>query len=242
MRDRTTSLALAANEREGFAARHGVTMDAICGRVYQRHVDRIRIKKPHVAIANLERIFGAALELASRKGFHSMTMRDLAEVSGLSMGALYNYIADKEMLLRMILEAVADAVERVLEPCTPAEAGDARARLRGLIRRHVLMTEAMQPWFAFAFMEVKAFHKEAREHAIAEELRTEALLAEALEAGVASGVFRPLDPTVTAALVKPLLQDWYVKRWKHRRRGIAPEDYAETVVDFIERSIGAGIR
>lgn len=220
-----------------FASRHEVTTEAVCRRLYEARAERIRIKKPRVAVPNLERVLGAALELGNRKGFHSMSMRDLAEASGLSMGALYTYIADKDALLRMILDAVDDAVGRVLAPVAPGEETGGRERLRGLIRRHVLLTEAMQPWFAFAFMEVKAFNKEARDQAIAAELRTEALLTGALEAGVAAGEFRPLDATMTAALVKPMLQDWYVKRWKHRRRGTPPHAHAEAVIDFVERAI-----
>jgi TetR/AcrR family transcriptional regulator, cholesterol catabolism regulator len=227
-------------EKDDFAVAHGVTADAICRRLYERFADRVRVKKPHVAVPNLVRILGSALELGNRRGFHSTSMRDLAEATGLSMGALYNYISDKEMLLRMILEAVTDAVDRVLVPLGPGEEADPRVRLRGLIRRHVLLTESMQPWFAFAFMEVNAFDREARGKALAQELRTERLLAEALADGIAAGHFRPdLDTTTTAGLIKPLLQDWYVKRWKHRSRGTTPEAYAEAVVRFVEGAIGA---
>ena len=42
---------------------------------------------------------------------------------------------------------------------------------------------------------------------------------------------------MTAALIKPLLQDWYVKRAKYHRRGIAPERYAQSVIDFVEAAI-----
>src|SRR3546814_416987 len=168
-----------------------------------------------------------------------MSRRDLASACGLSMGALYNYVTDKGMLLRMILDGVTDAVERVLVPVAPEELGDPRARLRGLIRRHVLLTDAMQPWFRFAYMEAKYFDEAGREFVIAAELRTESLLAEALDAGVARGQFQPLDTTMTAALIKPLLQDWYVKRWKYRRRATAPEAYAAAVIAFVEGAIGA---
>lgn len=223
-------------EDDGFAARHALTLEAIAARLYAAHGDRIRIKKPHVAVPNLARVLAAALDLAGRKGFHSMSMRDLADASGLSMGALYTYIQDKDMLLSLILDAVTEAVERVLAPLEPGEE-DPRARLAGLIRRHVLLTDAMQPWFAFAYMEVKAFHRDARDHTIAQELATERLFADAIAAGTRAGAYRTADPVMAAALVKPLLQDWYLKRWKHRRRGTSPEAYAEVVTGFVERAL-----
>ena len=70
--------------------------------------------------------------------------------------------------------------------------------------------------------------------AIANELRTEGLIASCLIDGERSGAFRPVDPTMTASLIKPLLQDWYLKRWKYSRRGIGPDAYAEWVIGFVE--------
>ncbi len=214
-----------------------LTATALCEGIFHRHASSIRIKKTHIAVPNLEQILLAALELGSRKGFHSMTTRDLAEKCGLSMGALYSYVGSKETFLRMILGAVADAVEQAIAPFEGAERSDARARLRGLIRRHIFVTEAMQRWFYFVFIEVKSFDKEARDLAIAKELRTEQLIADAIRAGMDQGLYSGGDPQILAGLVKPLLQDWYLKRWKFRKRGISPAQYVEIVTGFVERSL-----
>ena len=212
-------------------------MAALCEGIFRRHGASIRIRNPLVAIPNLERILTAALELGNRKGFHSMTTRDLAGASGLSIGAIYNYVPGKETLLRMVLGAVSHAVEHGVAPFEGDEATDPRARLRGLIRRHVLVTEAMQRWFYFVFLEVKAFDREARGIAIAEELKAEQLFAEAIGWGTAAGIYVDGDPQILAGLVKPLLQDWYLKRWKFRKRGIKPGQYIMIVTEFVERSL-----
>lgn len=36
-----------------------------------------------------------------------------------------------------------------------------------------------------------------------------------------------------AALIKPLLQDWYVKRAKYRRRGVTIDSYIATVQHMV---------
>ena len=56
----------------------------------------------------------------------------------------------------------------------------------------------------------------------------------------AAGVFAVADVDLTAALIKPLLQDWYVKRAKHRKRGIPIQRYIAGVTAFVERAIAAG--
>ncbi len=209
----------------------------LCQRILERHHLEIRVKKPRVAVDSLQRLLLAALKLGTSKGFHAMSMRDLSEAAEMSMGALYNYIPDKNSLLWMILGCVSDAVGRVLVPFQENEADDPWQRLSGLVRRHILLSEAMHLWFNFAYMEVKFFDKKARDSAITEELRTEQLLIEALEAGIAHGQLRAHDSVAVAGLIKPMLQDWYVKRWKHKKRGTQADAYAGQILDFIEHAL-----
>ena len=222
-----------------FQRRHDFSMETLCARILDRHAGTVRIKKPQVAVPNLVRIVEATLAISNRKGFHSMSLRDLAEGSGLSMGALYAYFDGKETLLMMVLGQVADAVEEALRTPPPDVAADPCRRLRWLLETHVYLSETMHPWFVFAYMEAKAFPKEGRDLALRSELATEALIADALAEGVARGRFTIPDLSMTAALIKPLLQDWYVKRGKYRRREVGPEDYARHVVAFVETAIGA---
>jgi TetR/AcrR family transcriptional regulator, cholesterol catabolism regulator len=223
-----------------FQGRFDLSMDALCARMLERHQATIRVRKPAVAIGNLARIVDTTLTLANRKGFHSMSLRDLTEHTGLSMGALYAYFDSKDTLLMMILGQVVLAVEEVLTNPPADLKTDPASRLRWLLETHIHLTETMQPWFVFAYMEAKAFPREGRDLAVASELTTERLMAEALEEGVLAGQFHITDVEMTAALIKPLLQDWYVKRAKYHRRGITPERYARSVVDFVEAAIGVG--
>ena len=217
-----------------------VTPALLCAEVFRLHAETIRIKKPHVAIANLEKIMLATLELSARNGFHSTTTRDLAERCGLSIGAVYNHVESKETLLRMILSAVGYAVDVSVAPFDANEKEDPEKRLRGLIRRHVLLSENLQRWFYFAFLEVKAFDPQARAIAIQQELRTESLLAGAISAGMARDLFAKGNPEMLAGLIKPLLQDWYLKRWKYRERAINPLSFIEMVTQFAENALRGG--
>jgi hypothetical protein len=58
-------------------------------------------------------------------------------------------------------------------------------------------------------------------------------LSQILKQGQARGVFQPHDAEQSAAAIKALLQDWYVKRWKFARRGTTVDAYADFVVDFV---------
>lgn len=212
--------------------------EALASRMLAGHQATIRVKNPKVAVARLAHIAETTLTLANARGFHSMSLRDLSEGSSLSMGALYAYFDSKETLLSMILDTVAGVVEEVLGR-PPEDVRDPAARLRWLVATHVALTEAMLPWFLFVFMEAKAFPAAARAQAVASERRTEALIVGILEEGRAAGVFQLDDPLMTAALIKPMLQDWYVKRSKYRQRGVTPEDFTARLTAFIERALQA---
>lgn len=166
-----------------------------------------------------------------------MSLRDLAAESGLSMGALYTYFDTKDTLLMMILGEVSSAVSEALGSPPESLADNPAERLHWLLETHIYLTEVMQPWFVFAYMEAKAFPKEGREKATRSELSTEKMIADALADGVECGVFSIRDVEFTASLIKPLLQDWYVKRSKYRRRSISPEQYVQAVTEFVEAAI-----
>jgi AcrR family transcriptional regulator len=212
-------------------------MEALCGRILERHQNAIRVKKTHVAVANLARIIQATLELSNKRGFHATTLRELAKASGLSMGGLYSYFSGKPMLLSMILGAVESTVEEILSEPPKDVAKDAGAHLRWVIDAHIRLTEAMQPWFVFAYMEAKAFPPAERRMATKSEAMTEDIIARVLRQGVAEGVFTLSDVSLTAALIKPLLQDWYVKRAKYGKRGTSIDTYINAVTNLVIAAI-----
>jgi TetR/AcrR family transcriptional regulator, cholesterol catabolism regulator len=198
----------------------------------------IRIKKAARAVENLRRITDATLEIANRRGFQAMSMRDLSAATGLSLGAMYAYFSSKDELLELIQEQGRRTVFRILaaqiEGITePAE------KLRRLISAHIHLSELMQPWFYFSYMEVKNLGKRDQKFAIESELFTEKIFTEILDEGRRTGIFRDHDAVMTASLLKAVLQDWYLKRWKYRTRRVSAGDYAKFLIDFIDAYLGS---
>ena len=200
---------------------------------FRRNRHRIKIKKERVAVGNLMRISEAALSLSNEKGFSAMSMRDLSAASGLSIGALYSYFSSKDELLDMIQQQSAQLATGVLDSSLQG-IDDPRRRLERAISAHLHLSEIMRPWFLFSYMEAKNLGKAARRRAMDIELRMERLFAGIIADGQRTGIFREVDRTLTAAMIKALLQDWYLKSWKHARRKIPVEAYAAFVVEVVE--------
>ena len=208
----------------------------LCREVYQENRRSIRVKKEDTVVKNLERIFSATLKISNNKGFQAMSMRDLSRETHLSMGAFYSYFASKEELLGMMQNQRRTVTQRILDQRIAQESKPA-ARLRAAILTHLHLSEAMQPWFYFSYMEAKNLSKKEQDLAVASELYTEKLIADILKQGQIQRDFELRDPQLTASVIKAMLQDWYLKRSKYARRGISVDQYARFVLDFVEAFI-----
>lgn len=217
---------------KSFEKQVAVSTEDICREIFQNRSGSIKIKKETVAVRNLVKIFNATLKLANNKGFHAMSLRDLCAESGMSMGGLYAYFKNKEELLTLIQEQGRAIVARVMENQLVG-IDDAVQALDMAIRSHLYLSEVLQPWFFFSYMETRFFHAAEGKRAIAGELQTEAIFSDILECGIAGGSFAIVEPLLVAAAIKALLQDWYLKRWKYRRRRISVEAYADFVISMI---------
>jgi AcrR family transcriptional regulator len=217
---------------EVFKGLVSLSMEDLCRDLFLGNRESIKIKKEGVAVKNLVKIFDAALTLSNEKGFAAMSLRDLSAKAGLSMGALYTYFSSKEELLQMIQRQISVVIQVLLEQIEGIE--DPRVKLNRVIQSHLFLSEVMQPWFYFAYMETKNLAKQEHKKAIAAELATEKLLIDIMKEGQDKGVFKAVNIELTGAVIKAMLQDWYLKRWKYAGRKISVEKYAAFVVDFVE--------
>jgi hypothetical protein len=92
----------------------------------------------------------------------------------------------------------------------------------------------MKPWFYFNYMEAKNLSKEEQRKNIEMELHTEGLFVAILKDGITRGCFRDTDPSLSAAVLKAMLQDWYLKPWKYQRRSVSVEDYARFLIGMMD--------
>lgn len=205
----------------------------ICRQVYLENRDQIKIKKEKTVLRNLEKISRALLEVGVDKGFQAMTVRDLCRSSTLSMGALYSYFSSKEEILRAFLNVGRKIICQVLEEFIGRET-DPVARLEIAVQVHLFLSEKMQKWFYFSYMEARNLNPAEKENAVQSELYTEKLIEDVLSRGHAQGVFTERNHVLAASVIKSMLQDWYLKRGKYAKRQIDVDQYAAFIISFIK--------
>jgi len=209
-----------------------VSKEELYKEFFREHREKIKVKKEKLAVKNLMKIAEATLALSNKKGFSAMSMRDLSARAGLSIGALYSYFSNKDGLLEMIQQQSERVVARVLVDELRG-IDDPHLKLKRAIYTHLYLSEIMHPWFYFSYMEAKNLSRKAQEKVIELALFTEKIFIDAIESGKQDRTFRDVNKEFTAAMIKALLQDWYLKRWKYEMRNISVEQYAAFLVDLV---------
>ncbi len=161
-----------------------------------------------------------------------MSMRDLSVETGLSTGAMYAYFSGKEDLLNMMQHHKRTLAKQILGKYIKPEA-DPVEKLKTMIRVHLYISEAMQHWFYFSYMEAKNMNKKHRDQAVENSRVTEKIIREIILDGKKAGLFKDHDAHMSASLIKAMLQEWYLKRKKYARRKVSVDRYA----DFLESVI-----
>lgn len=210
---------------EQFKQMSPLTADNIWTYIFERNAERIGVRRREPALKNLAAIFQATFRLANNVGFRAMSLRDLCRESGLSMGGLYGYIDSKNQLAEMIEDVVRHASEQLAlmfgDVVAPAD------RLEALLRAVLYLSEILQPWFYFVYMDSRELAVEQRNMAKASELHMQNRIA----AITAQCALRPDDNAdLLASHFLALSQDWYIKRWKYRAAGVGVDDFADSLV------------
>ncbi|HEU0231138.1 MAG TPA: TetR/AcrR family transcriptional regulator [Burkholderiaceae bacterium] len=218
---------------EAFKAQLNLTRDEIYRELFRENIGLIRIKKEDVAVRNLGRIIESTLKLASVKGFHAMSLRDLCADSGLSIGGVYAYIKNKDDLTHLIQSHGFILTRRTLLACTAGMA-PGPDKLFAAVRAHLYLSEMMPAWFSFSFMEAKSLPKKEKLEAVTTELEIEGILFGIIQEGITAGKFRRVDARLLASLTKAMMQDWYLKRRKHRNQGTDVTHYARFVWSVLD--------
>ncbi len=200
--------------------------------VFNMHRDKMQIKNSRLAVGNLEKIFNATFALAAEKGFQAMSLRDLSSEAQISMGGLYSYIGSKDDLASVIEGVLRSCIDRVIDALNEAQLEPVEY-LRTLIFSEIYMEEVLRPWYHFCFMELRGLPREQQQQTLALELRFEDALIEVFNRGNAAGQFRCANPVLLASQVTAQLEQWHLKQWKFKLRGVSNDQYAQFIFDNV---------
>src|SRR4030042_6131057 len=97
-------------------------------------------RKEREKVRHREEILKAALILCSNKGFHNVSMQDIAAESEFAVGTLYNFFQSKEQLFTELLNDCAGKIYEILWPILQTQLPEDE-KIRAFIKTHNKLVE-----------------------------------------------------------------------------------------------------
>ncbi|MBC7295636.1 MAG: TetR/AcrR family transcriptional regulator [Dietzia sp.] len=180
----------------------------------------------------------AALVVFARHGYHGASIRMIAEEAGLSVPGLYHHYRSKQAILAAVVDtAMAEMLEH-----TGAAVEDAGnhpvARFENLVECLARFHMARRDQAFVASTEMRSMDPDVRAHHIAQRDSQQAMLEEAIRAGVDSGDFACEHPEDAARAISSLCVS--ISSWYRPDGPLTRDDVVARHVYFARGMVGAG--
>jgi len=164
-------------------------------------------RKKRERLRHRQEILETALKLFSERGFHTVSMQQIAEASEFAVGSLYNFFESKEALFEELIESrsekiVGDLVAVLDGPGTEEE------RLTNFIRYLPKLMEEHAEFIKLYVSELGTRSAMLSKGRDKDKLNAvlNSRLEQLLEVGICKRSFRPVDPTITAKSISSIME------------------------------------
>lgn len=179
-----------------------------------------------------QRLLDAAVQLFSRQGYASTSIRELGEAVGILPGSVYAHIDNKHSLLVQLIDAGIDEYLRETAQLT----GSGEEQLRALVRAHVAVIARNVDRALVVFHQWRHVVGPDREHLLEKRRAYERRILDIISVGIADGSFdETLDRRVAVLTILGILNwtpEWYMST--------GPEP-ADEISEGLARIIVAGL-
>ena len=151
------------------------------------------MSKPDVASERKNQIVSATVECITRFGYHNFSMQDVAKSAGVSKGIIHYYFLNKDDLMLSVLDRVVQGIEGVLQSNLEA-AQDPVEKLKIFIELCADIVKTTKEYYQVSmdFWTQINQKSEVKEIISTHYERFRITCSEIIEAGIASGVFKPI--------------------------------------------------
>jgi len=193
--------------------------------------DKTLINKKRDHIAN------KSVELFVNKGYHQTTVREIAKASGMSMGALYDYISTKEDILFLVCDYIHTTVSNKLKNSF-IEEKNALENLKVAIGEYYNIIDEIQDYMLLLYQETKSLNKNARKYVFNAELELTGIFENILKQCIKekSIGLKNTEVKLVAQNIMVVGQMWAFRRWILSRDNTI-NSYIETQTSLILNGI-----
>jgi AcrR family transcriptional regulator len=190
-----------------------------------------------ISDGTLRRLQEAALELFAERGYHGVSMRELAAATGVQASSLYEHVPSKEQLLRDLILLAHEEHRACLREAMIETGDDPAAQLAECVRAHVAFHASYPMLATVANNELHALSEAGAREVRLVRGDAERLVQDIIERGVRRGVFHVPDVWLAAAAT--LAMGIRTAVWYRQGSPYAIDDVTAAYSEFALRIVGA---
>jgi TetR/AcrR family transcriptional regulator, cholesterol catabolism regulator len=193
------------------------------------------VKDPERIRDRRNQIVRASVQLFVEKGFHKTTTREIAKASGLSNGALYEYVKSKEDVLYLVCQHIHDEIHaRLAQNLT--EDALAIQRLEQAVASFLSVIRDMEDEVLLIYQESKSLPPQYLHEVLQSEQAITDIFVDLLQAGLTDGsiALTPTELPLVAEDIMVLGQMWAFRRWALRDMEFT--DFVKQQIDMTLRA------
>lgn len=177
-----------------------------------------------------EQIVAIAAELFAERGYLGTSLRDVAEVSGLTKAALYYHFPDKEFLFEAVVNTRMEAANAAVREAMDAK-DDPVEKIRAFM---VTAAERIDSdrvgWVASASTFWSLKNPETRDRIVVQRDAYEGQLRAAVTQAIKQGLLRDIDAAMFTRLLLAGIST--IPRWHKPGKGLTAVDVVEKYLDY----------
>lgn len=153
------------------------------------------------AVKTLRRLQEAALIGFCERGYHGVSIRELADAAGVRVSSIYSHVSAKEDLLVELMVVGHEEHHQRLRDALTAAPSEPRSQMDALVRAHVTMHATYPLLTRVCNKELHALSDAHTPQVVALRHESEQMFFGVIERGIAAGAFHCSDPWMTMAAV-----------------------------------------
>jgi AcrR family transcriptional regulator len=188
------------------------------------------------------RVWEAALTCFGERGYHGVSVREIARAAGVQAGSIYAHVASKEQLLAELMVLGHEEHNHLLRQALLETDADPVHQISALVRAHVRLHAAYPLLARVCNREMEALSPANRERVLLVRHDSEQIFQQVIERGARLGVFEAERPWLVVAAIGAM--GIRVAEWWEPARGFTVEEvedeYAEFAVRIVTGTSGRG--
>ena len=203
-------------------------------------VIKTTVKNPDKIKIRRRQICYGAMKVFREKGFHAASIREIAQASRLSIGALYNYIERKEDILYLVHEELLGHLDECLDQALQRHQ-DAAQGLMQAIQDVFEQSIRLKGETLFMYTESRFLDKKDLHRVLDKESRYVDKLEAIIRKGMVAGVFECREPAIFANMVALLMALIPLRGW-NLLPSFSEKEVLKELVALILRGLNAVVR